>query len=167
MNPTPKLSVVPGPDRLTDAGPQRSVVSAPLGARPARSRHARRGRRAALFEAATPSTSQEPATPDTVTAALSDLEGVLAEAAVETLPDALGGLARLEALTNLRLFRSQGDQGPAEERLLGVKEAAARLDMPVSTLYKKAHALPFLKPMGRRLKFSDSGISAWIRKGTR
>lgn len=162
-SPRPNLHFGAAPERSADASQQQASVPATAAPKRVSVKTGTLGKNRWLGKVP----RVEPASPDTVTAALADLEGVLAEVPIESLPEALGGLARLEAMTNLRLFRSQGDHGPAEERLLGAKEAAARLDMPLSTLYKKAHALPFLKPMGRRLKFSESGISAWIRKGTR
>lgn len=104
--------------------------------------------------------------PDAVSVALATLEGALAETPIEGLPDALGGLARLTAVTQLRLSR-QGAPAPAEERLLGVEAAAARLGLSSVALYKKADDFPFAIRQGRSLRFSDGGISAWIRKRTR
>jgi predicted DNA-binding transcriptional regulator AlpA len=110
----------------------------------------------------------EPAERDAVAVALATLEGALAEASIESLPDALGGLARLAATTHLRLSRhGQGSPAPAEERLLGVEEAGARLGISSSALYKKADEFPFTVRHGRSIRFSDVGISAWIRKRAR
>ena len=105
---------------------------------------------------------------DTVAVALDALEGALDAAPVESLPEALGGLARLEAMTRLRLSHpAQGAAIQAEERLLGVEAAAARLGLSSVALYKKADDFPFTIRRGRSLRFSDGGISAWIRKRTR
>ena len=110
----------------------------------------------------------DPVGPDTVAVALDALEGALDAAPVESLPEALGGLARLEAMTRLRLSRpAQGAAVQAEERLLGVGEAASRLSMTTAALYHRAQDFPFTVRQGRRIRFASGGIDTWIRKKTR
>lgn len=105
---------------------------------------------------------------DAVVVALATLEKALDAAPVNDLPDALGALARLSALAQLRLSRhAQLAPVHAEERLLNVKEAAARLGMSMTALYHRAAELPFTVRQGRRLRFSESALSAWIRKRAR
>jgi predicted DNA-binding transcriptional regulator AlpA len=162
-SPYPNLHLGAAPERLADASLRQAFVSATAAPKRLSVKTGTLGKNRWLGKVP----SVEPATPDSVTAALADLEGALDEAAIESLPDALGDLARLQALTNLRLVRSQGDQSPAEVRLLDVNEAAERLRCSVSTLYKKADDFPFTVREGRSLRFSEGAISAWIRKRTR
>lgn len=84
----------------------------------------------------------------------------------EALVDAIGEAERLKAGLWARLYTGRAPR-LQEERLLGVEEAAARLGVSSVALYKKADAFPFTVRQGRSLRFSDSGISAWIRKRTR
>ena len=162
-SPRPNLHLGAASERLADASLRQAFVSATAEPKRLSVKTGTLGKNRWLGKVP----SVDPATPDSVTAALADLEGALDEAAIERLPDALGDLARLQALTNLRLFPSQGDQSPAEDRLLGVKEAAARLGSSSSSLYKEADGFPFTVRHGRSVRFSESGISAWIRKRTR
>lgn len=83
------------------------------------------------------------------------------------VPAVLGELERLKGLLWVRLSVStatppQSDDG---DRLLDVREAAAKLGMARSTLYKTADDYPFTVRQGRRLKFSCRGIGAWIQAG--
>jgi hypothetical protein len=48
-----------------------------------------------------------------------------------------------------------------------VPEAAVKLEMAPSTLYKTADDYPFTMRQGRRLKFSSCGIERWIQAGGR
>jgi predicted DNA-binding transcriptional regulator AlpA len=107
-----------------------------------------------------------PAEPNAVSVALAALEEALADSPMDGLPDALGGLARLSAVTHLRLSQRNAP-APAEERLLGVAEAAARLGISSIALYKKADDFPFTVRQGRSLRFSDRRLAAWIRKKVR
>lgn len=110
----------------------------------------------------------EPARPDAVAVALEALEGALDAAPMEGLPEALGGLARLDAMMRLRLSHpAQLAPLQAEERLLGVEEASARLGMSSIALYKKADGFPFTVRQGRRIRFASGGIDTWIRKKSR
>lgn len=53
------------------------------------------------------------------------------------------------------------------DRLLGVPEAAVKLGMASSTLYKTADDYPFTVRQGRRLKLSSRGIEKWIQTADR
>ncbi len=46
---------------------------------------------------------------------------------------------------------------------LTVKDAAARLNVSVDWLYRRAHALPFTVRHGRALRFTPEGIAAYLR----
>ena len=81
------------------------------------------------------------------------------------LPAVLGELERLKGLLWIRLNTPlQGSPEATEgDRLLGVPEAAVKLGMAPSTLYKTADDYPFTIRQGRRLKFSSYGIERWIQ----
>lgn len=103
-----------------------------------------------------------------IRAAFDNLGRGLAALPVEGLPTFLGDLARLEAEARLRLNAARQTSGPAlEDRLIDVKEAAGRLGMSGSKLYKTADDFPFTIRSGRALRFSSLGISKWIGKRAR
>jgi predicted DNA-binding transcriptional regulator AlpA len=51
------------------------------------------------------------------------------------------------------------------DRLLEVAEAAAMLKVCTMTLYRSADRYPFTRRIGRRLRFSESGIRRFITEG--
>ena len=65
-----------------------------------------------------------------------------------------------------RAFAPDG-VGGGRDRLLAVKDAAAKLGQSVEWLYKHASTLPFTIRNGRALRFSEVGIEAWIRRQQR
>jgi predicted DNA-binding transcriptional regulator AlpA len=100
--------------------------------------------------------------------AFTGLRNVLPGLADELLPHFLGETARLDAEAKLRLNGPrQASSQVVEDRLLGVKDAAARLDISTSWLYRIADEYPFTIRSGRSLKFSSLGINRWIEKGGR
>ncbi len=50
------------------------------------------------------------------------------------------------------------------DKLLEVKEAAAKLGMTEDWLYRKGDKLPFVVRMGRNIRFSEQGIEKYIRQ---
>jgi predicted DNA-binding transcriptional regulator AlpA len=62
-----------------------------------------------------------------------------------------------------RAFAQDGSTGSRGDRLLSVKEAAAKLGQSVAYVYKHAHTFPFAVRNGRALRFSEAGIDGWIR----
>lgn len=54
---------------------------------------------------------------------------------------------------------------PAGDRLLDVHEAAKKLGRSEDWLYRRARKLPFTRPDGRSLQFSEKGIEEYIQKG--
>jgi len=64
--------------------------------------------------------------------------------------------------------REQPPHPPADDRLLDVKEVAARLSVPASAVYKLADAgkLASVK-VGGRLRFRASEVERFIERGTR
>ena len=52
-----------------------------------------------------------------------------------------------------------------QQNLIGIKEMARKLDLPVSWLYAKTRTreIPFLK-VGKYVKFDESEVIEWVRK---
>ena len=91
-------------------------------------------------------------------------------AAVDALPqEALPGfvtrLSALMAAAGARLAASAGNGACQADRMLSVAEAAARTGMSHSWLYRHHSALPFAKRIGRKVVFSEAGLTRWL--GTR
>lgn len=78
----------------------------------------------------------------------------------------LAQVAPLQVALLGRAFAPDG-AGGSRDRLLSVKDAAAKLGQSVEWLYKHAGALPFTVRNGRALRFSEVGIEAWIRRQQR
>jgi len=103
-----------------------------------------------------------------VQAAFIDLRRGLPDLPDEDLPDFMGDLERLEAETRIRLNVPHQASGPAvEDRLLDVKEAAERLGVSTSQMYRTADDFPFTIRTGRTLRFSSVGIGKWIERKAR
>ena len=51
------------------------------------------------------------------------------------------------------------------QNLIGIKEMARKLDLPVSWLYSRTRTgeIPFYK-IGKYVKFNESEVMEWIRK---
>jgi predicted DNA-binding transcriptional regulator AlpA len=97
-----------------------------------------------------------------------ELRLALPELPEESLPEFLGDLARLEAEARIRLNAPRQLSGPdAEDRLIDVREAAKRLGISTSQMYRTADEFPFTIRSGRALRFSSLGISRWIEKRAR
>ncbi len=54
------------------------------------------------------------------------------------------------------------------DRLLTAQEVHARIPFSVDWLYRKARAgaLPFARPIGRKVLFSEAGLAKWLTKRT-
>lgn len=100
---------------------------------------------------------------------LDALRELVAGAAQGDLPDLAGELARLLGAVLARTAApvAPGAPRPAAEGsdvLLGVDEAAVRLGVAPSWLYRHAKALPFARKLGHRtLRFSARGVERWLR----
>lgn len=67
-------------------------------------------------------------------------------------------LSRIVAATPATIAAEAEDEG----RLLTIEEAAARLSVPKTWLYRHARTLPFTKKLGRRtLRFDPKGLDRW------
>jgi excisionase family DNA binding protein len=80
----------------------------------------------------------------------------------DQLPDFLGELERVRAHALAR-FMSPAPAPPGNDQLLDVAEAAARLSCSVDYLYHHPE-LPFVRRIGRGLRFSATGIDVWIEQ---
>ena len=51
------------------------------------------------------------------------------------------------------------------QNLIGIREMARKLDVPVSWLYSRSRTreIPFLK-VGKYVKFDESEVMEWVRK---
>ena len=84
----------------------------------------------------------------------------------EELPELAGELARALAGVLARTAAPAEPSAPAEasDSLLTVEQAAARLGMKPSWLYRHARALPFTRKLGHRtLRFDGGGLDRWAR----
>ena len=105
---------------------------------------------------------------------LAALEQAARETALERLPDLSAGLARIGALVSLRLateplrgLQEALQAGTKADRLLTIRETAQRLGLTEDWLYRNYRRLPFARKVGEQtLRFSESGLESWIRKGS-
>ena len=67
------------------------------------------------------------------------------------------------AATPAAIGSDEGDVPAPEERLLDVGEAADRLSVSKDYLYRHGRNLPFRVRVGRRLRFSATGLARYIR----
>jgi excisionase family DNA binding protein len=85
----------------------------------------------------------------------------------EAIPATLAQLAAVQSMLAARLIETQeGDKGAehtAGDRLLTVEEAAERLGVARDFLYRRTARLPFTVRLGRAVRFSESGLTRWIR----
>ncbi len=95
-----------------------------------------------------------------VTAYLSSLEDLAPTLPREARREALGGLARLQAVLRLDLLSEASGARPglAEDRLIEAPEAARRLCVTAEYIYRHAHQFPFTVRLGRAVRFSSAGI---------
>ena len=68
------------------------------------------------------------------------------------------------ALAGKLLDFSEGSSPAKADKLLEVKEAAAKLSVTEDWLYRKGNKLPFVVRMGRNIRFSEQGIERYIRQ---
>jgi predicted DNA-binding transcriptional regulator AlpA len=83
------------------------------------------------------------------------------------IPDALGAIERLRAIVDsARLTYALDPMRESQrDKALDVTEAAERLGMSESWLYREASRLPFTIRNGRKLGFSAKGIADYLRRG--
>lgn len=79
----------------------------------------------------------------------------------------VGGLAMALAARIAEEGIPSSPPSAQNERLLDVREAAAKLGMSPSRLYKQTDQMPFTVREGRSLRFSALGIDRYIRQRQR
>ena len=87
----------------------------------------------------------------------------------EQIPGMLAQLAAVQAALAARLLDCEGDCAGKQDngdRLLDVREAAAKLSVTEDWLYRKGDKLPFIIRLGRNIRFSEQGIEKYIRQRT-
>jgi excisionase family DNA binding protein len=98
--------------------------------------------------------------------ALRALQARAAELPQEQLAVALAAVITVASSLATRLAlattTTPDRDGVPRDRLLTVKEAAAKLAVKVGWLYRHADQLPFTVPQGRLLRFSERGIDKYI-----
>lgn len=96
-----------------------------------------------------------------------DAQSLLAaaqELPVEQLPVLLGELEVVRCTAMARLTAPATPVLiPGREELLDVEETARRLNVTADHLYRHSAEYPFTRRINSRLRFSASGIDAWIR----
>ena len=98
--------------------------------------------------------------------ALPSVEAI-ASVPLEELPRMLAHLAALQAALAARLAIPGGRCPPprqegAGDRLVPIREAAARAGMSVDWFYRHAGSLPFSRRIGRKWLFSERGLMRWL-----
>jgi len=89
------------------------------------------------------------------------LEAARTELPPEELPDFLAEIERIKAVAWARL---QAPVLAPSDQLLDVNEAARRLGISKTRLYRHQRQYPFTRHDGRRVLFSVLGIAAYIRQ---
>lgn len=96
------------------------------------------------------------------------LQSVLTEARelpAPELPRLLGELEEIRATALARLTAPATVSRPDE--LLTIEQASERLGMSENYIYRHSETLPFVRRMGRSLRFSSSGIDDYIHSRKR
>jgi predicted DNA-binding transcriptional regulator AlpA len=70
--------------------------------------------------------------------------------------------ARLAAPMPLAVPAEQARGVPANDRLLTVGQVAERLSMDRRQVYRRANRWPFVRKVGKNLRFSERGLQRWI-----
>lgn len=80
------------------------------------------------------------------------------------IPALIAQLSAVQASMAARLVTAaQDDDNEAENQLLTIEQAAARLGVSKDWLYRRTSKLQFVVRVGRHVRFSSSGIDRYIR----
>jgi excisionase family DNA binding protein len=96
-----------------------------------------------------------------------ELEAVLGRARAlgsDELPRFLGELETIRAVAWSRLTAAAPAAQQAHDELLATKQAASRLGVSESYLYRNHRQFPFTRRVGRALRFSAAGLEDYIRQ---
>lgn len=91
-------------------------------------------------------------------------EDDVTSATLDDLPGIIGELARLKALAELRLCSPARAQPETADVLLTADEAAARLKVPRSHLYRMKDCPFRVRVSAGRVRFSEKKLSAFIER---
>ena len=88
--------------------------------------------------------------------------------AIDAVPDtALAAtalhLAAMMARVAVRMAGGVSSNG-SSDRMLSITEAAARTGMSKSWLYRHNPTLPFARKIGRKVVFSEQGLTRWLAR---
>jgi predicted DNA-binding transcriptional regulator AlpA len=100
----------------------------------------------------------------TMTPELQALLKVAQNLTSDELPRLLGDLETVRAIAWSRLTLPKPVNREARGELLDVDEAAARLGMSASYLYRNHKRFSFSRRVGRALRFSSEGIDSYIQE---
>lgn len=93
--------------------------------------------------------------------------GTLASMTKDQIAPLILKLAAIQSALASRLLDStEKTDSRNGDKLLEVKEAAAKLSVTEDWLYRKGDKLPFVVRMGRNIRFSEQGIEKYIRQRT-
>jgi predicted DNA-binding transcriptional regulator AlpA len=96
-----------------------------------------------------------------------ELEAVLSRAralAADELPRFLGELETIRAVAWSRLTAAAPATQQARDELLDIEQAAGRLGLSCSYLYRNHRQFPFTRRVGRALRFSAAGLEDYIQQ---
>jgi predicted DNA-binding transcriptional regulator AlpA len=98
---------------------------------------------------------------------IAELEIVLARAralAAHDLPYFLGDLETIRAVAWSRLTAAATTTQQARDELISIEQAAGRLGLSPSYLYRNHQQFPFTRRVGRSLRFSSQGLQSYIER---
>jgi excisionase family DNA binding protein len=85
---------------------------------------------------------------------------------VEAIPELMGELERAKALLLARLLAdgraTVSRDNPPADRLLTAQEVSERTHYSVDWFYRHKRDLPFYRPTGRKVLFSEAGLRKWM-----
>lgn len=96
---------------------------------------------------------------------IAELEIVLTRAralAADDLPNFLGDLETIRAVAWSRLTAAATTTQQMSDELIRVEQAAGRLGLSPSYLYRNHQQFPFTRRVGRSLRFSSQGLQSYI-----
>jgi len=80
----------------------------------------------------------------------------------DAIPDLLAEIVRVAAHLVPRLLEDTHRAAPSAQQLLSVDEVARRSGLSRSWWYKHAKELPFVRRLGRSLRFDEAGFVRWL-----
>jgi predicted DNA-binding transcriptional regulator AlpA len=98
---------------------------------------------------------------------ISELEVVLARAralAADEIPRFLGELETIRAVAWSRLTAAATTTQQAHDELISIEQAAGRLGLSPSYLYRNHQKFSFTRRVGRSLRFSSQGLQSYIER---